>query len=177
MIDRRSGKVVNKIGKVGSKEGELFFPTNLTIGADNHLYISDTGNFRVQKFTLQGEFVRSYGSIGSGLGQFARPKGIARDKQGRVYVVDSAFENVQVLNNDGKLLLFFGQAGNKPGDMNLPADISINYNNLEYFQPYAHPGFKLEYILLVSSQFGANKINAYGFGRMEGMDYPENNAQ
>jgi len=26
---------------------------------------------------------------------------------------------------------------------------------------------------LVSSQFGVNKINIYGFGRMQGMDYSE----
>ena len=171
VLEKESGKVISQIGKSGSKEGEFFYPTNLTVAADNHLYVTDTGNFRVQKYTLEGEFVRSYGSIGSGLGKFARPKGIAMDKQGRIYIVDAAFENVQVLNNDGKLLLFFGQAGGNPGDLNLPADISIDYNNVKYFQPYAAPGFKLEYIMLVSSQFGVNKINVFGFGNMEGMDY------
>lgn len=172
VVDKNTGKTLSKIGSVGSKEGQLFFPTNLTIGVDNNLYVTDTGNFRVQKFTLDGKFVQSYGSIGSGLGKFARPKGISIDKEGRMYIVDAAFENVQMLNNDGKLLLFFGQAGNNPGDMNLPADIFIDYNNVEYFQPYAHPDFKLEYIMLVSSQFGVNKINVFGFGRMKGMDYP-----
>ena len=173
VLDKNTGKILNQIGSVGSKDGELFFPTNLVIGVDNHLYVSDTGNFRVQKFTLDGKFVQSYGSIGSGFGKFARPKGVAIDKQGRIYVVDAAFENVQLLNNNGKLLLFFGQAGNKPGDMNLPADISIDYKNVGYFQVYAHPKFKLEYIMLVSSQFGVNKISVFGFGRMEGMEYSE----
>ena len=172
-VDKNTGETLNRIGHVGSKEGEFYFPTNISAGPDGHLYVSDTGNFRVQKFTQKGKFVRSFGSIGSGFGKFARPKGISIDKDGRMYVVDAAFENVQMINKSGKLLLFFGKAGDKPGDINLPADVSIDYDNVKYFQMYADPKFKLEYVILVSSQFGVNKINIYGFGRMQGMDYSE----
>ena len=173
VLDKNTGKTLNHVGRVGSKEGELFFPTNVALGPDNHLYVTDTGNFRVQKFTLDGVFVKRFGSIGSGLGKFARPKGLTLDKKGNLYVVDAAFENVQLINNKGKLLMFFGQPGNKPADINLPADVSIDYDNLKYFQSYAHPKFKLEYVILVTSQYGVNKINIFGFGRMEGMDYSE----
>ena len=171
VLHKVSGRVLNQIGRVGSKDGEFFYPTNLAIGPNKLLYVTDTGNYRVQKFTLAGEFIRRYGSIGSGLGKFARPKGLTLDKEGRLYVVDAAFENIQVIDNKGKLLLFFGQAGDKPADINLPADISIDYDNIKFFQAYAHPKFKLNYVLLVSSQFGVNKINIFGVGRMEGMDY------
>ena len=173
VLDKMTGKTLDHIGHVGSKEGEFFFPTNLAISSDNHLYVTDTGNFRVQKFTLDGKFIQYFGSIGSSLGKFARPKGLSLDKDGNLYVVDAAFENIQLINNKGKLLLFFGQAGDKPGDLNLPADIYIDYNNVKFFQPYAHPKFKLEYVLLVTSQYGVNKINVFGFGRMEGMNYSE----
>ena len=171
VLDKFSDKLINQFGQVGSKEGEFYYPTNLSLGPDKLLYITDTGNFRVQKFTQNGEFIRRYGSIGSGLGKFARPKGLTLDKEGRLYVVDAAFENVQVIDNKGKLLLYFGQAGDKPADINLPADISIDYDNVKLFQPYAHPKFKLEYVILVSSQYGVNKINVFGFGRMQGMEY------
>ena len=173
VLDKNSGETLNKIGRVGSKEGEFFFPTNVALGPDNHLYVTDTGNFRVQKFTLDGVFVKSIGSIGSGLGKFARPKGLTLDKNGNLYVVDAAFENIQVINNKGKLLMFFGQPGGNPADINLPADVSIDYDNLKYFQSYVHPKFKLEYVILVTSQYGANRINIFGFGHMEGMDYSE----
>ena len=105
------------------------------------------------------------------MGHFARPKGIAVDREGRIYIVDAAFENVQTLNNDGTPLMFFGQPGDRRGNINLPTDIVIDYDNLEYFQRYAEPGFKLEYVVLVASQFGINKVVAFGFGKMEGMDY------
>lgn len=173
VLHKVSGRSLYEIGRVGSKEGEFFYPTNIAIGPDGFLYVTDTGNFRVQKFTLSGEFVRRYGSIGSGLGKFARPKGLDLDKENRLYVADAAFENIQIIDNKGKLLLYFGQAGDKPADINLPADVSINYDSVKHFQAYAHPKFKLDYVILVSSQYGANKINVFGYGYMEGMDYPE----
>ena len=173
VLDKNTGETLNKIGRVGSKEGEFYFPTNLAMGQDKHLYVTDTGNFRVQKLTQDGVFVKRFGSVGSGLGKFARPKGLTVDKNGNLYVVDAAFNNVQIINNKGKLLMFFGQPGSNPGDLNLPADISIDYDNVKFFQSYAHPKFKLEYVILVTSQYGANKINVFGFGRMEGMNYSE----
>lgn len=171
VLDRQSGKEVRRIGSSGSGKDQLYHPTNLTIGADNHLYVSDTSNFRIQKYTLDGKYVRSFGSIGSGLGKFARPKGVAVDRQGNLYVVDAAFENVQVLNPEGKLLLFFGQAGDRRGDINLPTAVVIDYDNVELFKQFADPRFELEYLILVASQFGANKVNVYGYGHMQGMDY------
>ena len=171
VLDKETGKLLFKIGKAGSKEGEFVFPTNMAIGPDRGLYVADTGNFRVEKFTLDGKFVRSFGAIGAGFGQFARPKGVALDRDGRLYVVDAAFQNIQVLSPEGKLLMFFGSSGDDPENINLPTQVVVDYHNLRYFQPYADPKFKLEYVILVASQFGASKVNVYGFGRMEGMDY------
>jgi DNA-binding beta-propeller fold protein YncE len=173
VLDKTTDRELYTIGSVGSKQGELFFPTNLALGPDNYLYVSETGNFRVQKFTLQGEFVKSFGEVGTGLGQFARPKGVAVDREGRIHVVDAAFENVQIINKDGKLLMFYGEPGSSKANLNLPTDIFIDYDNVAYFKKYARPGFDLQYIILVSSQFGNSKVNVFGFGRMRNMDYPD----
>lgn len=171
VLDQATGNLVFKFGKVGAKEGDLFYPTNVAVGPDNHLYVTDTVNFRVQKFTLDGKFVRSYGTIGTRFGQFARPKGVAVDREGRFYVVDASFENVQLFDPDGRLLLFFGEPGGARENINLPTKVVIDYRNAGLFQKYADPKFKLEYVILVASQFGASKVNVFGFGKMEGMDY------
>jgi hypothetical protein len=55
--------------------------------------------------------------------------------------------------------------------LNLPTVVVIDYDNVALFQKYADPKFKLEYVILVANQFGASKVNAYGFGHMEGVDY------
>jgi hypothetical protein len=171
VLDKASGEQLYSIGSPGSAEGQLFYPTNLAVGPDGNLYVSDTGNFRVEVFSPEGRYIRKLGEIGTSLGKFARPKGIALDKSGRIYVVDAAFQNIQIFDPDGRLLMFFAETGSGPGQLYLPTDISIDYENVAYFQSYAEPGFKLEYIILVSNQFGPNKVNVYGFGKMQGMNY------
>jgi hypothetical protein len=134
--------------------------------------VSDTGNFRVQEFTPDGRFVRKLGEVGTSFGKFARPKGIALDREGRIFVVDAAFQNVQIFNNDGQLLTYFAGPGVGPGELYLPTDISIDYEAAAFFQSYAEPGFLLDYVILVTNQYGPNKVNVYGFGKMQDMLYP-----
>lgn len=171
VLDKHSGALLYSFGKAGSAEDQFYHPTNIAIGPDNHLYISDTSNFRIQKFTMEGQYVRSFGSIGVNLGQFSRPKGIALDREGNFYAVDAGFENVQLFNPEGDLMMFFGAPGGLPDSINLPADIEIDYDHVALFEGYAHPDFKLEYIIFVTSQFGRNKVNVYGFGKMKDMEY------
>lgn len=174
IIDKLSGNVLSRFGKAGSSPGELFFPTNITFGPNKNLYISDTGNYRIEEFSITGEFVQSFGSVGISLGKFARPKGVALDRDNRMYVVDAAFENVQMLDKSGKLLMFFGAPGDAPENINLPTTIFIDYDNVALFKSKAAPGFNIEYLILVASQFGPNKVNVYGFGKMDGKNYPDN---
>ncbi len=177
VLDRSSGATLATFGRSGGNEGEFAFPTNLAIGPGGDVYVTDTMNFRVQRFTGDGKFVRSYGSIGVSPGQFSRPKGVAVDREGRLYVADAAFENVQILDVEGRPLLFFGAPGGSPESVNLPAALVVDYDDVPLFQRYAAPGFHLEYLVLVVNQFGSSKLNVYGFGRLEGVDYDAKSAQ
>ncbi len=163
VLDRQSGEKVAEIGKPGSGPDGLYHPTNIVI-QDNRLYVSDTTNFRIQIFDLDGRPVDRFGSIGNRPGTFSRPKGIAVDREGRTYVVDAAFENVQVFDDQHRLLLFFLNPGNGPGQVNLPADVEISYTIPESLRALISPRFDPEYLLLVSSNFGANKVNIYAYG-------------
>ncbi len=172
VLDKYSGEVLFRFGEVGSETDQLFQPTNLAIGPDDSLYISDTGNFRVQKFSLDGKYLQTFGQIGTALGRFARPKGITVDRDQRLYIIDAAFENIQILDSDGSPLLVFAQPGDNRGNINMPTAIKIDYDNVEYFQQFAAPGFKLEYVILVASQFGINKVVVFGFGERQDMENP-----
>ena len=163
VLDRLSGDTLYTIGKPGSREGELFHPSNICIRNDR-LYVSETTNFRIQIFNLEGKYIAAFGKIGDRPGNFSRPKGVAVDKEGRIYVVDAAFENVQVFDPDFKLLLFMLGPGSEKDNINLPAGIALDYDNLQYFKSYLSPGFTAEYLVLVASNFGLNKVNVYAFG-------------
>ena len=177
VLDKASGRPLSKFGKAGSGVGELFHPTNIALGPDGDIYVVETSNYRVQRFTIDGKPVRTYGEVGTTLGSFARPKGIAMDRAGRIYVGDAAFQNVQIFDAHGKLLMFFGQTEGRNDGLSLPAGVTIDYDNVAYFRGFADPKFKVEYLILVASQFGPNKIDIFGFGKMGGMDYPPDDAQ
>lgn len=164
IFDKASGEVLKSFGGAGSEPGQLFHPTNITITPGETLYVVDTSNFRLQEFTPDGDFIRTIGTIGTGPGTFSRPKGVAVDRENRIYVVDAAFENVQILDESGGALMYFGSPGANRDSINMPTVVKIDYDNVRYFEQFADPGFKIEYLVVVASQFGLNKISIFGFG-------------
>ncbi|MCX7165844.1 MAG: hypothetical protein NTV11_06170 [Rhodocyclales bacterium] len=173
VLEKSTGRLLFKFGKPGSGEGELFHPTNVALGPDGDIYVVETSNFRVQRFTPEGNPVRTYGAVGSIPGSFARPKGIAMDKAGRLLIGDAAFQNVQIFDNSGKLLLYFGQTDGRSDGLNLPAGVTVDYDNIAAFRRFADLKFDIDYLILVASQFGPNKVDIFGFGKMKDMDYSE----
>lgn len=163
VLNVKTGETLYKIGKSGSTDGEFFHPSNIAVRNDR-LYVSDTTNFRIQIFDLLGNFKGKFGEIGELPGYFSRPKGIDVDREGRILVVDAAFENVQVFDKEFKLLLWMFNSGSEKHNVNLPAGITIDYSNVDYFKKYLSPKFKAEYLLFVTSNFGPNKVNVYAFG-------------
>lgn len=59
------------------------------------MYVSDTGNQRIQKFDREGNFLTQWGGFGNGDGQFNFPYGITVDTHDNVFVVDSGNMRVQ----------------------------------------------------------------------------------
>ena len=143
-------------------DGFLYSPYNLYI-TDDVIYITDFGDFKVKQYDRNGKFITAVGSYGTGTGQFVRPKGIAVDKESNLFVVDAGFENVQMFNKKNQLLMFFGGPYKGPGDMWLPAKVIVDYDNINYFKKYVDPKYDLSYIVIVSNQYGPDKINVYGF--------------
>ncbi len=173
VLDRASGRVLQRIGRTGADPGAFRMPSHLTVDPRGHLFVTDSFNFRVQQFDGEGRFVKAYGFPGDNLGAFARPKGLAVDHSGHLYVADAAFENVQIFDADsGGMLLYFGGGGTGAGNLYLPAGVHIDYANAQYFANFVDPGFRLEYVVYVASGFGPNRINVYGFGEYVGS--PEN---
>jgi len=163
VLDVKTGESLYKIGKSGSNDGEFFHPSNIAV-RNNRLYVSDSTNFRIQIFDLGGNFIGKFGEIGELPGYFSRPKGIDVDREGRIHVVDAAFENVQVFDKKFNLLLYMFTPGNERHNINLPAGVTIDYDDVSYFKQYLSPDFKAEYLLFVTSNFGPNKVNVYAYG-------------
>ena len=148
VYDTRTGEFVFEFGKRGAEPGDFNYPTHLFLRGDR-LYIADTMNFRVQQFTLGGQFVSTLGEMGARLGQLARPKGVAVDSDGHIYVVDAAFGNFQIFEQSSEypLLLFVGQVGSEPGQFMLPAGMFIDEQDRIYVaDQYNHRVQVFEYV-------------------------------
>lgn len=74
-------------GSVGSGPGRFSWPSGIAIASDL-VFVTDTGNHRVQVFRRDGTYVTQFGTMGSGPGQFQRPGGIAAAPDGSIYVSD-----------------------------------------------------------------------------------------
>jgi len=104
------GHFITKWGSAGTGNGQFKFPPvqgyattwcGIGIDASGNIYISDSGNNRIQKFTPKGQFIRKLGSSGSEDGQFNLPTGIAIDAEGYLYVADTGNNRIQKFNADG----------------------------------------------------------------------------
>ena len=163
-IGLRQSTVVRFQPRAELPPGEISLISDLALDLQGNIYITDKAGGRITKFNPYGIFRRIIGRPGDNIDEFVRPKGIAIDRENRIWVVDASTEVAKIYNEQAQLLLFFGLPGNKPGMMNLPAKIILDYDNVEFFQKYAVPGASIEFLVLVSNQFGPNKISVYGFG-------------
>lgn len=83
-----SGRVLARLGKVGSRPGELNQPAGMAVDKDGNIYVADFGNNRIQKLSPAGKLLAVWGSTGSKPGQFNLPISVALDRQGNLYVAD-----------------------------------------------------------------------------------------
>jgi DNA-binding beta-propeller fold protein YncE len=89
-------------------DGSFRFPTGIAIDKDGNVYVADSWNNRIQKFTSDGTFITKWGSTGSGDGEFRFPTGIAIDKDGNVYVADFSNNRIQKFTSNGTFITQVG---------------------------------------------------------------------
>lgn len=78
------------------------------MGPGGMVYVSDSGNARVQVFTPGGRFVRQFGSYGTGKGQFLQSYDLVVDGAGNVYVVDGVTETLAKFSPAGNVIWTIG---------------------------------------------------------------------
>ncbi|MCD4674063.1 MAG: glycosyltransferase family 39 protein [Anaerolineaceae bacterium] len=109
-------------------------PWGVAVGPDDSIYVADTWNHRVQKFTKEGKFVTAWGEFGQAENEYAfwGPRDVAVDGEGRVYVTDTGNKRVVVFDADGKHLSSFGSVGFELGFFDEPVGIAVDADGKVY---------------------------------------------
>ena len=111
--------------------GQFNLPKQIAVDDERNIYVTDTGNSRIQKFTNDGEFLSSFGTHGIEDGEFQSPVGIAVYGN-NIYVVDDKLNNIQKFDSDGNFILKWGEFGIENGQLNKPKGITIDSNGIVY---------------------------------------------
>jgi DNA-binding beta-propeller fold protein YncE len=123
------GRVLRRWGRRGRGPGEFHFvstdPTDprdihaaLAVGAHGTVYVSDSGNARVEEFTPTGHFLRQFGGPGADQGGFSGTFDLAVDRAGDVYVLDDGRPGVVTkFSPAGKVVWQVGGAASSNRDL------------------------------------------------------------
>jgi DNA-binding beta-propeller fold protein YncE len=130
----QDGEVLNVWGSFGdvttsdAPGGTFNQPWGIEIAEDGAVYVADTWNHRIQKFTADGEFITMWGYFGTGESPeaFWGPRDIALSPDGEVLVTDTGNKRVVIFDGDGNYLQQFGSAGFAPGQFDEPVGIDVD---------------------------------------------------
>jgi sugar lactone lactonase YvrE len=108
-----------KWGTRGEGDGEFNSPDGVAVASDGSVYVSDSGNHRIQKFTSEGVFVSKWGTRGTrgtGDGELYNPGAVAVASDGSVYVSDTNNSRIQKFTSEGVFVTKFGSNGLREGE-------------------------------------------------------------
>jgi DNA-binding beta-propeller fold protein YncE len=136
------GTFLESWGAEGSADGQFNFVLAgygngaVVWDADGNFYITDSGNYRIQKFAPDRTFISAWGSKGPEDGEFLGLNDLVLDQHGRLLATDHDRDDIQVFDTDGNLLDVWGSNGLQEGQFMNPGGIAVDAAGNIYVSEY-----------------------------------------
>lgn len=136
VFNQDNGAPVYTFGTRGQGAGQLDLPVGVHIDDQGNVYVADTQNRRIRKFSPAGKLLWDAGTVPprtfethvtQPTGLFQLPTGVTTDANGRVEVIDAFNYNITVLDPaTGKKIATYGQYGQEDGYFDNPSAIAYD---------------------------------------------------
>jgi len=128
-------------GSFGTEDSQFDRPRGIAVDSDGNVYVADSGNNRIQKFTSTGIFLDKWGERGNGEGQFINPIHIAVDSNNDIYVTEDLTgilspsprplrTRIQKSTRTGGFIKQWGEAGTDDGEFFQPRGIDVESDDV-----------------------------------------------
>lgn len=147
-------------GQASGAESQFWGPRDVAVDDEGNVYVTDTGNKRIQKFDPDGKFLAQWGGAGAQLGQFSEPVGIAvSDASGDIFVADTWNRRVQRFDKDfNPVKQWFVQGWDTESVVNKPYIAVDGENNVYITDPEGYRVIEFDRqgkLLVVWGEFGS----------------------
>ena len=137
-----NGQFIYQWGSQGSGERQFQRANSLAMGANDHLWIADSCNHRIQEYDVSGpdpRLVQVWGSHGQAAGQLRYPYDLVLTDDGNMIVVEFGNHRVQKLTLKGRPIASFGSAGRDEGQFTQPWGAALDsQHRLHVIDSYNH---------------------------------------
>lgn len=120
----------------GAAVGEFSGPFGVAVDSAGYVYVTDTGNDRVETFDSIGVTNFPFGISGAAPGDFSAPTGIAVDSASNVYVVDGGNNRVEKFTSTGGFVMTWGSLGAGNNQFNSPYCAAVDSAGDVYVADY-----------------------------------------
>jgi YD repeat-containing protein len=115
-------------GLAGSGPGQLAAPQGLTSDGGGNVWVADSANSRLEKFSAEGEYLKAAGKQGAGSGEFSQVGDVALCK-GSLYATDLGGERIEQFSSGGAPQGQFGESGEEDGQFKQISRIACDPEN------------------------------------------------
>jgi sugar lactone lactonase YvrE len=116
-------------GGHGEEPGQFMRPQKMDIDENDHLYVADACNHRIQVFDVSSDepkLVKIWGAQGSEPGKLCYPYDLVLDGRGSMYVCEFGNHRVQKFTLDGRTLGCWGSHGRREGEFHNPWGLALD---------------------------------------------------